>query len=404
MVIFTTLSNTPVTISTKFNSLTISLEDSSGTSVYSFDKSGRLWTALENGISYRRGLNGKIVAKWNSGREVLHRRYLSPPEANDLLLKSHEICQRLSNLINNGTLLTSQPIPPSLEREIDHFAQIDLNFYNQDIQNYHHVYCPIGILPPDQYMSLVLQLTEGCSFNTCTFCNFYKDRPFRIKQADEFEQHVVSVKRFLGESLNLRRTIFIGDANALVVPPRMLLSRLDLIHKHLDVEGLGGLFAFLDGFSAEKKSPQDYMTLARLGFKRIYIGLESGNDRLLRFLKKPGTSKDVLKSVNEIKSAGIAVAIILLIGAGGKQYARDHIGDSIRLVNQMQLDADDIIYLSELVEEEGMEYAREAYQAELEPLTAEERQFQGEEIVAALQFSTRGTPHISRYDIRDFVY
>ncbi len=404
MIVFENWKGVPLTINSKFNSFTISLEYPDSTVVYSFDKIGRLWTALKDGIAYRRGLNGSIVAKWNSGKEILHRKWLTEVESATILTETHLFLKLIYQDIQNGLLKPESSFNDLLKSEIQRISQIDVDFYSRDVSNYHKIYKPVGILPPDQYMSLVLQLTEGCSFNTCTFCNFYRNRPFKIKSHSEFEEHILKVKSFLGESLNLRRTIFLGDANALVVPQRMILPKLELIHKHLDVETMGGLFAFLDGFSGEKKTYTDYRNLQINGFKRIYIGMESGNDLLLRFLKKPGKAEDVLNAVHVIKSAGISVAVIILLGAGGFEYQDKHVIDTIELINRMNLDADDIIYFSELIENEGMAYAQDAYQASLSPLSPEERLYQGELISSGLQFSDRGTPHISRYDIRDFVY
>ena len=71
----------------------------------------------------------------------------------------------------------------------------------------------------------------------------------------------------------------------------------------------------------------------------------------------------------------------------------------------MPLGMDDLVYFSELVESEGLEYTRDAYQQQLGPLTGAQRIAQGEAIEQRLIFSTaRGVPHISRYDIREFVY
>jgi radical SAM superfamily enzyme YgiQ (UPF0313 family) len=184
-----------------------------------------------------------------------------------------------------------------------------------------------------------------------------------------------------------------------------LVPLLETTHSIFDVERLGGIFAFLDGFSGEKKSAQDFAQLARLGLQRVYIGLESGHDPLLNFLRKPGRAQDAVQAVRAMKTGGVAVGIIILLGAGGKQYSRAHVRDTIAVVNQMGLDADDLIYFSELVESEGMQYSIDAYAQNLEPLNAQERQVQGEEIETALNFSkSGGVPHISRYDIREFVY
>jgi radical SAM superfamily enzyme YgiQ (UPF0313 family) len=213
------------------------------------------------------------------------------------------------------------------------------------------------------------------------------------------------VKAFLGEGLSLRRTIFLGDANALVVPMSKLVPLIKIVHQEFDVASLGGIFAFLDGFSGEKKTANDYARLRALGLQRVYIGMESGHDPLLRFLKKPGEIADVIAAVNAMKAGGLSVGVIVLLGAGGHSFAEGHMRDTIQAINAMHLDMDDLIYYSELIEHEGLEYTRDAFQAHLRPLTHEERVAQGEAITQGLKFSLeRGTPHISRYDIREFVY
>ena len=204
--------------------------------------------------------------------------------------------------------------------------------------------------------------------------------------------------------LSLRRTVFLGDANALIVPTPKLLPLLDVVHQVYDVERLGGIYAFLDGFSAGKKSPEDYRALGERGLQRIYVGMESGNADLLKFLKKPGTPADAIHAVRSIKAGGIAVGVIVLLGAGGKVYEKAHIKDTVHALNLMGLDMDDLIYFSELIVSEDMEYVQAAFQADLDPLNPEEQAAQGEAIEGGLKFSDRGTPHISRYDIREFVY
>lgn len=392
-----------VTISQKNNSLTISIENEKETEVYSFDKAGRLWTALIHQISYRRGLNGNVIAKWNSEREILHRKWLDERESKELILKSHNTLQMITESISDKNFF-SPPFEKNTFEELVFLSKINSDFYQKDINNYFSVYKPVGILPPDQYISVVLQLTEGCSFNKCTFCTFYRDRKFRIKTPGEFEKHIKDVINFVGDGLTLRRTIFLGDANALVVPTKKLIPLIEIIHNHLDVEKFGGLFAFLDGFSGERKNTDDYKKLYTLGLNKIYIGLESGNNQLLKFLNKPGSAVDALHAVRLIKSAGISVGIIILLGAGGKRYQKDHIADTVDLLNQMNLDADDLIYFSELIESEGLTYTQNAFNSNLIPLTTAEIQFQRKSIEENLIFSELGTPHISTYDIRDFVY
>ena len=394
-----------VHISLKSNCLTLSFEAEGQAEVYSYDFCGRLWTALVSGISYRRGLDGKVVAKWGSGWEARERRWLEPQETWSLQEHARSRAANLLAAIQAGAAQLDQPLSSQGRLAFEHILSFGSEAYQADVDRYHQVYRPVGILPPDQYMAVVLQATEGCAFNSCTFCTFYKDRPFRIKKLDEFHAHAEAVRDFIGEGISLRRTLFLGDANALVIPMRRLLPLVEVAHQVFDVDALGGIYAFLDGFSGEKKSPQDYTSLARLGFQRIYIGLESGNPELLRFLRKPGNPQSAVRAVRAMKTGGIPVGVIVLLGAGGQTYHKQHVRDTIRVLNEMQLDMHDLIYFSELITEEGTPYTRDAYAAHLQPISSEERIAQGEAIERGLRFSRRGgTPHISRYDIREFVY
>jgi radical SAM superfamily enzyme YgiQ (UPF0313 family) len=394
-----------ITISSRTNCLTVSIANPNGTNVYSYDNEGRLWTAMQSGYSYRRGLNGKIVAKWQTRPDLRDRRWLSSSETERMEMDAQRLAIDLITAIRNGLIKLSVELPAEIERVLEKSAEFSQEKYQVDVSEYNKIYKSVGILPPDQYMSVVLQTTEGCSFNTCTFCNFYRDRPFRIKNPSQLRQHAVDVKEFLGDGLSLRRTIFLGDANAFVVPMTKLIPQLEVVHQIYDVEALGGIYAFLDGFSGEKKSIVDYRTLAALGVKRIYLGMECGSPDLLKYLKKPGRPDDVIQSVRSIKHGGISVGIIILLGAGGRTYFRRHVEDTISAVNSMDLDLDDIVYFSELIEKEGIPYVQDAFQNNLLPLTPAERITQGEEIESRLHFSeTGGTPHISRYDIREFVY
>ncbi len=393
----------PLTISAKLNCLTISIDGSA--EVFSFDYAGRLWTAFLDNISYRRGLGGKIIAKWRVPGGDRERCWLSSEDAIQIEQRVHQYLIDLRDALQCGAASLSTPLTAQAEIGLRQAIAFDTVHSRADALRYDQIYKPVGILPPDQYMAVVLQATEGCSFNTCTFCDFYKDQPFRIKRPDEFRAHALAVRHFLGAGLSLRRTIFLGDANALVIPMPKLLPLLNIVHEVYDVAELGGLYAFLDGFSGEKKSPEDFRTLAGRGLTRVYVGMESGSPALLKFLKKPGTREDVIRAINAMKAGGVAVGMIVLLGAGGHEYGEGHVRDTISAINAMDLAMDDIIYFSALVVSEGLEYARDAYQAGLRPLTADERIAQGEAIERGLKFSSeRGTPHISRYDIREFVY
>lgn len=403
MVITGSWQGRPITISVKRNCLTVSIDDPSRADVLSYDLAGRLWTAFLDGIAYRRGLDGRMLARWRDPGQERSRVWLTPDEALNIESRAYHNIETLYQAVQSGDANLNLALPDEGHIAFQRVIAFDEKRSLADAQRYYEIYQPIGILPPDQYMAVVLQATEGCSFNTCTFCSFYKNRPFRIKPPGEFRQHAQAVKDFLGEGLSLRRTIFLGDANALVVPMPRLLPLIETVHEIYDVESLGGVYAFLDGFSGEKKSAQDYAELNKRGLKRVYIGLESGSMELLRFLKKPGMPDDAVQAVNAMKAGGVAVGVIVLLGVGGHQFAEEHIQETIRVLNAMHLDDDDILYFSNLMVSEDMLYARDAMQAGLKSLTQEECAAQGEAIEQALLLEY-GIPKISRYDIREFVY
>lgn len=158
-------------ITLKHNCLIITQSTNTGSNVYSFDLVGRLWTAMQNNISYRQGLDGKIIAKWIDEKNNRHRKWLPNTETVDLLMQTREI---LATCIARLEFLLA-----SDEQQKLNFRQIyqtllkiktyDAQARETDIAHFHTVYKPVGILPPDQYMAVLLQATEGCSFNSCTF-------------------------------------------------------------------------------------------------------------------------------------------------------------------------------------------------------------------------------------------
>lgn len=405
MVILGIWEGKPIALSIKPNCLTVSIDGPNDADVFSYDFEGRLWTAFLDEVSYRRGLDGKMVAKWRLPGDERERRWLPQAEALEVEERARTIIAALQQAIAEGRVDLNRPLPPTADNAFQHAIAFDAARSQADARRYAEVYKPVGILPPDQYMAVVLQLTEGCSFNTCTFCDFYRDRPFRIKTPDELRAHALAVRDFLGEGLSLRRTIFLGDANSLVVPMRKLLPLIDVVHEVYDVEALGGLYAFLDGFSGVKKSARDFATLRERGLERVYIGMESGSARLLSFLHKPGSPREMVEAVKAIKAGGAAVGVIILLGAGGNVYADEHVRDTVDALNAMPLGMDDIIYFSELVVNEGLPYEQDALDAGLQPLDAPQREAQQAAIEDGLRFSPQlGSPRISRYDIREFIY
>lgn len=386
-------------------------------SVVAWDLGGRLFTVFRGGHTYRRGLSGRFLHKWRDAEAVpdaaspydeRQRVLVEPAEGDRLLDEAAALADRARRAIaaDPAAWPAADGRAPgeALLDALAACARFDGAAAREDAAHFRRVYSPIGILPPDQYMSTVLQATSGCSFGTCTFCDLYQDA-YRVKTADAFARHVREVCEYLGASLALRRhSIFLGSANALAVPLPRLLELLDVVRGAFPGEGgPPPVHAFVDGFTGSLKDPESYRELGRRGLKRVYIGLESGHDPLLAFVRKPGTGAQAIETVRAIKSAALSVGVIVMIGLGGDRFASGHVADTTCVLNAMGLGTGDLVYFSDLVEVPGTSYPALAQEAHVRPLPLGARIAQLAAIRKGLVFPA-APPKFARYDIREFVY
>jgi len=410
------LDNRSTVLSVKDTSVSLAVGDGW---IAAWDLGGRLYSLWTRGHTYRRGLNGRMLHKWRAESGVRgpdsepenpydarQRVYVEGDEANAVVQEAADVLR--------GVMVALARDPSAVadaagrwpdEAALAPFARsshFDAGAAREDAARFARVFSPVGILPPDQYLSIVLQATEGCSFGTCTFCDLYHDR-FRVKSADEFSRHAEAVRDYLGESARLRgRSVFLGAANALAAPMPRLLEFFEAIASVFDAPRRP-VFAFVDGFTGVRKTAADYALLRERGLRRVYVGLESGHDPLLAFVRKPASRDQAVEAVRAIKAARVAVGVIVMIGLGGRRFAAGHVEDTIAAVNAMRLAPDDFLFFSDLVEVPGTAYPRLAASGDVQPLPLGERLAQLDAIRAGLVFEGR-PPHLARYDVREFVY
>ena len=385
----------PLTVSARPESLTVGI----GTGlVAACDAGGRLYSVYREGHTFRRGLTGRILHKWQDvgGR---HWEALGDEQATRLVDGAAALFGRVRAVLARS--VASHAVGGRALDVLDRAQRFDAARAQLDAARAATTYGPIGILPPDHYLSLVLQATQGCSFNSCTFCHLYRE-PYHVKSPEEFARHVDDVREWLGESMALRRrAVFLGAANALAVPTARLLPVLEAVQRAFAPPG--GVAAFVDGFTGTKKTEAEYRALAERGLRRVYIGLESGHDPLLAFVRKPATRDDVVDAVRAIKAAGVNVAIVVMVGLGGDRFADGHARDTADTLAAMRLERGDLVYFSDLVEMPETDYPRLARDAGIRALSAQERREQRGAIQAALERIPLG-PRTARYDVREFVW
>jgi hypothetical protein len=399
--------------------------------IAAWDLGGRLFSMWKHGHTFRRGLNGRVLHKWREDPcgagvppadrapyDARSRVHLDGTEAHALADESAGVLRQVvaSMTANPSTWTDGSGRHPD-GRAISLFercARFDARAAEDDAARFATVFAPVGILPPDQYLSIVLQATEGCSFGTCTFCDLYHQR-YRVKSVDEFIGHVEAVRDYLGDSAILRgRSVFLGAANALAVPMERLLAffeTVDAVFREIAgwkpaPQGLRTcrpIHAFVDGFTGLHKTSEDYAMLASRGLRRVYIGLESGHDRLLAFVRKPATRDQAVATVRALKAGGVSVGVIVMAGLGGRRFSAGHIADTTTAINEMGLDAGDLLYFSDLVEVPGTAYPQLADAEDVRPLALDERLAQIAAIRERLEFPG-APPRAARYDVREFVY
>ena len=371
--------------------------------VITFDREGRPYAAYFDGRNYRRGLDGRVLEKAGQtgapGR-VRHRRVLEPREA-DVWIE--RVLGRVGQLAAAATHADPGAVPPGrLAFWVGHLTRWTAASLADHARRFGSVYRSVSILPPDQYLALVVQTTEGCPWNRCTFCDLYRDRPYRLKSAAELGAHLDAILDFLGEAVRLRRSVFLGDANMLASPQRGLLAAMEQIRARLaHVAGPPAHFyGFTDVVGVGRRDPHDLVALRQSGVRRLYLGLETGDDVLRRLLGKQGDVQAAVETVRILHRAGLAVGVVALLGVGGQTLAPGHEAGTAAALQAMELKGDDIVYWSPLIEHDS--YREQAAACGWLAMTPEQMAAQRRRLEASLRFES--PPLLSLYDLRDFIY
>ena len=195
--------------------------------------------------------------------------------------------------------------------------------------------------PPSEAQSLILPVTDGCSWNQCTFCEMYQapQKAFRARSEDE----VLDSLRRTGERYGSQiRRVFLADGDALVLPTRRLLTILEAIRQHLPA--VHRVSSYCLARNLKKKSVAELTELRAAGLSMAYLGAESGDDEVLARVSKGETFDTTRDALDKLGAAGITRSVMILNGLGGQQLSDQHADNSARLANATQPE-----YLSTLV-------------------------------------------------------
>jgi radical SAM superfamily enzyme YgiQ (UPF0313 family) len=172
--------------------------------------------------------------------------------------------------------------------------------------------------PPSEANSFILRVTIGCSHNACTFCSMYKGVRFRIRSMEEI---TALIQQTASYHPNLRR-VFLADGNALSLPTEQLLTIMATLHgafpKLSRITCYGGPKDIL------RKTPEELTAIKQAGLQIIYLGIESGDDEVLKLVNKGATAAEMIQAGRRVLDAGIKLSAMVILGLGGQALTEQH--------------------------------------------------------------------------------
>lgn len=186
------------------------------------------------------------------------------------------------------------------------------------------------IRPPSEANSIILQVTIGCSHNSCTFCGAYRDKQFSIKDSRRVDEDI----DFAAQYCHRQKTVFLADGNVLILPQIKLVALLKKIKEKLPQVRRISLYA--NGRDILQRSIADLKELKDLGLLRIYMGLESGHDPTLKAIAKGDDSTTLIAAGRLVRDAGIFLSVTVLLGIGGAMHSLAHAKATALALNAMQ--------------------------------------------------------------------
>ncbi|KYK21366.1 radical SAM protein [Thermoplasmatales archaeon SG8-52-2] len=195
-------------------------------------------------------------------------------------------------------------------------------------------YCGPIYRPPSEANSLLVQATIGCPWNKCTFCMVYKKGPkFKIRPVKEIKEDLLWAKNYNGFSV---KTIFFPSGNTIIMKTDDFVEILKYTKELFP--NLGRITIYGSSQYIERKGLDELKRIAKAGLSRIHVGLESGDDEILKHVKK-GSTKDIqIKAGKLVKKAGIELSEYIVLGLGGKKRTKEHIIETVDALNKINPD------------------------------------------------------------------
>ena len=193
-------------------------------------------------------------------------------------------------------------------------------------------YEPPVFRPPSEAQSLLIQLTIGCSNNSCTYCEMYRTKKFRVRNHLQVISELKPLVNYYQKQNITIQKIFICDGDALAAPMSELTPLLKYLNKSFPELRRVGIYTTAKNIL--EKSSHDLIELKNLKLEMAYLGLESGSDTILKKVAKGNNKNEMIQASLKIKEAGWKLSTIAMLGLGGKEYSKEHVIETADVISQ----------------------------------------------------------------------
>ncbi|PCI98517.1 MAG: radical SAM protein [Flavobacteriales bacterium] len=217
--------------------------------------------------------------------------------------------------------------------------------------------------PPSEGRSLILQITLGCSWNKCSFCEMYTSKHFKARKEEEVFSEIDT---FIPYASQIRR-IFLADGDPLVLSTDRLLRILTKLKNTFPK--LQRISTYASPSNLARKSDAELKELYEAGLSLLYVGIESGDSQVLECIQKGETFETTIEGLNKSKAVGMNSSVMIINGVGGKELTHQHAVNSAKVLNETQPK-----YASTLVltAHKGMEHFQNRYKGNFIELSQQE--------------------------------
>ena len=186
--------------------------------------------------------------------------------------------------------------------------------------------------PPSEAKSLIFQVTLGCSFNECSFCDMYRSKEYSERSWEEVKGEIDLMAKTMPDTTR----IFLADGDALNLSTDYMIQIVEYIYQKFP--NLERVSCYAMPMNLLKKTPEELNMMNKAGLDRLYLGIETGNDIILKKVTKGATQSTMIKSCNKAKAAGFTLSCMVILGLGGSKYTKENAIDTAKVINAVQPD------------------------------------------------------------------